>query len=101
MTTETRTQHTPGLLYTSEGSDSIRSDNTGQRVAQADKLADRIRLADCWNFCAGINPEAVPDLLAACRMTLDFLETQDSPGVITQICTEKLRAALAKAEARP
>lgn len=34
-------------------------DAAGQRYAK--------RLRDCWNACKGINPAAVPDLLAACE----------------------------------
>lgn len=37
------------------------------------------RAAACWNACEGINPDAVPDLLAACKAILaDLREARDT-----------------------
>ena len=34
---------------------------------EQEKLANAVRIVACVNACAGINPEAVPDLLATLR----------------------------------
>jgi hypothetical protein len=41
----------------------------GPGMASATCNAERIR--QCWNACLGINPEAVPDLLAALHLIAD------------------------------
>lgn len=51
------------------------------------------RMAACVKALAGLNPEAVPDLLAAC----ENLENDD--GNIPQHAWDKVQAALAKAKA--
>ena len=42
-------------------------------VSQCNVYEDARRIVACVNACEGINPEAVPDLLAACRETLSLL----------------------------
>ena len=50
------------------------------------------RLLACWNACEGINPEAVPELLAVCEeFDLERL------GMVDARLAEMVRAALAKA----
>lgn len=68
--------------------------------------ADADRLADCWNACEGINPEAVPDMLAALKAAVMALDL-----VPHDLCKAKVNAkidaamkqassAVAKAEAQ-
>lgn len=66
--------------------------------------ADASRIVSCVNACDGINPEAVPDLLAACEAALSFGEghpdrtpSWHDARLATQLT---LRAAIAKAEGR-
>lgn len=40
-------------------------------IAECVDMANARRLRDCWNACEGINPEAVPDLLAALQKLRD------------------------------
>lgn len=55
--------------------------------------ANARRIVACVNACEGINPKAVPDLLAACK---EVLRKNNGYSV-----TEQLRTAIAKAEAKP
>lgn len=40
---------------------------------------DAARIVACVNACTGLNPEAVPDLLAACKAALELFDGPD-PG---------------------
>jgi hypothetical protein len=51
------------------------------------------RFAACWNGCQGINPEAVPDLLAACEAYADAFDAATG----TVYVNKQIRAAIAKA----
>lgn len=57
--------------------------------------ANADRIIACVNACAGINPEAVPDLLAAAKGIIKAIE--DGNGVV---CYRAMMAAIAKAEGR-
>lgn len=64
--------------------------------------ADGERIVACVNACQGINPEAVPDLLEACKAALPALNWSlvHQTGNIFQ-CTEVISgitAAIAKAK---
>lgn len=67
-----------------------------------DRERDAARIVACVNACAGMNPEAVPDLLAALKMALPWLEDADRPGnqqiTVLWAALSATRAALAKAE---
>ena len=54
--------------------------------------ANADRLAACWNACAGINPEAVPDLLAALKAAAAY--------PVSGNWYEQASIAIAKAEGR-
>ena len=58
------------------------------------------RLAACWNACEGINPAAVPDLLAALHSAKESLKQLVTIGRIpaNNAGLRDVRAALAKAE---
>lgn len=71
------------------------------------QLATEARIVACVNACAGINPEAVPDLLAALEPFADLLEypeeaTANEDGVIQLWVSlgdiKSARAAIAKAK---
>ena len=62
--------------------------------------ADASRIVSCVNACDGINPEAVPDLLAACKAVDDAWtggENGDWRGALDR-ALGMARAAIAKAE---
>lgn len=59
------------------------------------------RAAACWNACEGINPDAVPDLLAACKAMLNTpAMNADEMDPIEIEAVELARAAIRKAEGR-
>ena len=72
--------------------------------------ANADRIVTCVNYCEGINPEAVPDLLAACKATVEmFCVKPDSTlpdDIKAQMTTmfqrdptcQQVLAAIAKAE---
>ena len=69
--------------------------------------SDRSRAVACVNACAGINPEAVPDLLAALRDCIEALSITPNGAGFSKPQEEarndarrKARAAIAKAEGR-
>ncbi len=51
----------------------------------------------CVNACAGINPEAVPDLLAAARAAFEAMKRWESDIAVCET-GEALRAAIASAK---
>lgn len=74
-------KHTPGRLYASAVTG--HGIGLGQRMrlcskerVVADHLtpADAAHIVDCWNACKGIDPEAVPELVAAAEKLLRKLE---------------------------
>lgn len=65
---------------------------------EAEAIANRIR--DCLNGCAGINPDAVPDLLAACEGVVRRCESMGYVGVDGQFL-KVVKAAIAKATDLP
>lgn len=76
MTTKTQPKHThlqvldgyePPIIGWDRGDG---DHHVAEIIAQPDDAdTDRFaaRLVACWNACEGINPEAVPELLAACK----------------------------------
>lgn len=61
-------------------------------------IANRDRAMACVNACKGIDPEAVPYLLAACKAALADRFGSDDPCVDLDPITNQLRDAIAKAE---
>jgi hypothetical protein len=59
---------------------------------------DYARAVACVNGCKGIDPAAVPDLLAACKAALADRFGSDDPCVDLDPITNQLRDAIAKAE---
>lgn len=71
----------------------------GREIAEATCA----RLVACYNGCAGINPDAVQGLLAACKAALHVASVIDrwdtcEPGTSPYVAFQQLRAAIAKAE---
>ncbi len=71
--------------------------------------ADKPGIVTCVNACEGINPEAVPEMVAACATVLDLLDRvvgwEDDTGYVCNVdwrpSVAVLRAALAKARSTP
>ena len=61
------------------------------------KDEDAKRTVACVNACAGINPEAVPDVVEALREAINWAEGYAQGGVIPEYL-KAARAALAKLE---
>jgi hypothetical protein len=79
----------------------------GQQIGQfhATKCEEANRIVACINGCAGINPEAVPGLLAALEMMLTIHDCADETGYVADVGfididaeVEKARAAIAAAK---
>jgi hypothetical protein len=83
----------PSLPPPEPGPDAIATVYTSEHAA---------RIVACVNACAGINPEAVPDLLTALQSALPALEwgLVHDAGNFQQFneCADTARAALAKAK---
>lgn len=62
-----------------------------------DNEANADRIVSCINACAGINPEAVPDVVAALREAVNWADGFTVSGV-TPVYLKSARAALAKLE---
>lgn len=119
MPTKTQPKHTPGPLHIIHeptlSTVHIRIENIdaapiaslfyssgGSRPQLGRELveANAARIVACWNACVGINPEAVPELLAACKTALSAL--QCNPKFRENETTiNALGTALAKAEGQP
>jgi len=101
-----KTEHTPGKLKHvwqrhSDGSHDLVSPGIGrhqgaviatcgQQLCDDGLLAANAEhLAACWNVCDGINPEAVPNMLAALKQMIDPSSLDDGGAMA--------RAAIAKA----
>lgn len=63
----------------------------------AEMKANANRIVECVNACAGINPSAVPKMLAACKM-LSIISDDDIPWWIRD-AFEESRIAVREAEA--
>jgi hypothetical protein len=72
----------------------IESSATGEEVAITRFRPNAARIVACVNACAGINPEAVPDMLAALQDALDTTDFEHGPW---RPWHDAARAALAKA----
>jgi len=62
----------------------------------AESIANAERIVACVNGCAGLNPEAVPELLAACRMVV-MAQQRRTRTAEEQEIMDAARAAIAKA----
>ena len=62
--------------------------------------ADARRIVACVNGCAGINPEAVPELLVAADLAVHVYQISDREQFKAHFgpIVDKLQAAIAKAE---
>jgi hypothetical protein len=111
MQTETQPKHTPGRLnLSSKGDGRIwieAANDTAEDIAvlvmddhQIKNAANAARLVACWNACEGINPEAVPELLEACKALLSFAESVRPGGAVLRTDPDlpAARAAVARAE---
>ena len=109
MTTETRTQHTPEpwrIVHSTGGRAAVvGADETSigeWPLGFGETALDIERQVACVNACAGINPEAVPELLAACRAVVNAWHADDrnfeheiAHGTPTKLAA--CRAAIARA----
>lgn len=81
-----------------------RTDNP--RLQVAEQNANARRIVDCVNSCEGINPEAVPELLEACKAVVGRVDIPrtDADGVtwcrIHADLVDRLRAAFLDALAK-
>ena len=70
-------------------------------VGMLDSEEDAVRAVACVNACAGINPEAVPEMREALRAIISVPAEQFANARQFQAwCELKSRAALAKAEGK-
>jgi len=84
----TETQHTPEPWY--DNRHAIWSTVGGSPLAQTTSTKDSARIVACVNALAGLNPEAIADVVHALEMITD----PDGPGYAK--CERFARAALAK-----
>ena len=68
-----------------------------RRCSLEEREANAQHLAACWNACEGINPEAVPDILAALDAALDEVDQTHAEGYPEPEWADAARAAMAKA----
>jgi len=80
--------HIATVHYGNEGSD---------HPGYVEHGANATRIVACINACAGINPEALPDLLAACELLVYRVECQADGDQIGPEDIAEARAAIAKA----
>jgi hypothetical protein len=114
-TNGTETKHTPGpwlldhrLAYKlgPNGSNAFtasvqRGGTRDDSISEEECHANAVRIVSCVNSCEGINPEAVPDLLAALEMTpLDIHPADEQGDCLCSQCSfrKAARAATAKAK---
>lgn len=64
-------------------------------ITEEEANANMERIVACVNGCAGINPDAVKDLLAAAKHLINHA---DDSGIYLKNSFPTLRAAIAKAE---
>lgn len=106
-------KHTPGKLIielgsaksASNGAFILKADRDEKLTSPTERDSNIEHAVDCWNACIGINPEAVPDLLAALQ-NLDreitalemFGETGNTASAANvEAARVAARAAIAKA----
>ena len=82
-------------LVASAGGYQTNAENDRHRL---ENEANARRIVACVNACEGINPEAVPDLLAACELCLEWMD--DVCGIQSpyEEVTIEIKAAIAKAK---
>lgn len=79
---------------------SVFQEPTEIALLQFSEEVDRERIVACVNACKGINPEAVPDLLAVVKSAANwFGELGNDDGA--QGLLDDLNAAITKAEGTP
>lgn len=105
-------KHTPGPLFFRErkGGRAVRIKRRHWEIGvpDAEGLAIVFRSRDyaarfvaCWNACEGLNPAAIPELLAAvewCSRTASQAYSAEGPQFIIDKIESRLRAALEKAK---
>ena len=101
MPSKTETKHTQEPWMLQEDLGNIKEywivNQHGCIIAGGADLEDGKRLIACVNNCEGLNPEAVPDMLAVCKLIVKSLvESEDEPSLVT--IEEALRAVIARAE---
>ena len=70
----------------------------GGTKGKPEQEANARRIVACWNACEGIDPEAVPGMVEACKRVLraeEWAKTSDRMSSVE--IADLLRAALAKA----
>ena len=117
------TKHTPEpwlmAAPPSTGEHTEMVDQACNEIATFKRPADLKRARQCVNACAGINPEAVPDLVEAAKAGIVYdaavMECANDPDKMASYCTvqgdrlddlyddwiAKTRAALANVEDKP
>lgn len=99
------TTHTPEPWYEDDGGIYSACDlrvadtfNTEDPIPEEEAAANAARIVACVNACAGINPEAVRDLLAALEFYADAARYHEQDGWLAQDLGELARAAVTKAK---
>jgi len=74
-------------------------------TTEQEDFANTERLRDCWNACAGLNPEAVPGLVVALRKVANCSRYPSDDAGNMEYALDGLRkiarAALALAQVQP
>jgi hypothetical protein len=102
------TKHTPNVWRIAIGGDGyhiLTNDNDGiaREICMVPNREHAEDIVACVNACEGINPEAVPDLLAACKAADDEFKRIDSfigdfTGYVEDEPWWAVQDAIAKAE---
>jgi len=106
--TTTETTHTPEPWYDSSTGNHqglVLSEGDGQSVAVTYQgPADAARIVACVNACKGLNPEAVPEMLAALESFTRGIDSAEERGETfvnlnrLNFHRRRFRAAIAKAK---
>jgi hypothetical protein len=95
---------TPGLLTVDEVYQEHVRTVEGRSIADccrtptsAEGRANARHIVACWNACEGINPESVPDLLAALRLCEEAMSSSVDGRKQMWAGIDAARAAIAKA----
>ncbi len=104
-------KHTHGPWKYEEGTKTIRSQKENYWLATMDSWdgavnnkANAARIIACVNACEGINPEAVPNLLEACRLISRLADGQGRANLLEVAGMARLalrKAEMEEQEARP
>ena len=98
------TKHTPGPWRIGDAGHTVFGPPNGEPapkiIAGGLTRANARRIVACVNACEGINPEAVPDLLQACKAALAYMIDDKASDVSGERALSAIRAAIAKAEGR-